>query len=824
MPAPNRDTHTARPPVRFYSFWAINAPLDPRRLREQLDAFKSAGLDGVVFHPRFYPDAPPYLGDDYLRLVSDTILHAKALGLAFWLYDENGWPSGTVGGRMLETHPSLAQRWAGLFRERPERVLTEFERDGARWHLGERVGRGVDYLNPELARRFIEMTHERYRRGLAPEAWAHVEAFFCDEPEFGLGHAQDDLPPDGALPWTPRLPELWRERHGEELAPRLPLLFFPGEGAAETRARFWELLADVFNESFVAPLDAWCRAHDKRLAAHVKGEEHPLFQLPTSGSCHQVFRRLSLPGIDALERFPTNNFYPRQVSSAARQFGDGRCMAEAFGGSGWGAGPADLERHLLWLGANGLTDFVLHLGQYRLDSAALHDWPPSQPLHLTWSAAYRDVLDAVRAALSARPRPPADTLVIAPCRGIAEAYSPAEFVRTNCHDASTHPDSPAARINRGFLARIETLARAGVAYDVADERSVETHGMARADGLRLGNCVYRQVIADPAARLAPRASDLVRPWLIDLAEACPRPTEPSTTPPAEPPASPTGQNAPTTIEWRLAEEPVNRLMLDCEETPEADVFHASFRADFSPDATPPVLRFADDITEPTLNGLALVCEPSPDGEGSRATPPASSLRTINRVVFRRARPGPRPFAWLEGRFRARSHAAFASGPGATVKTDGPFVARAVPRDDGPVSDLLDLGFPFLRATLRLEARVVLDRPARELRLLGGAYDAARLVIDGRDLGWAWPRDGEPRFSPGEPVAPGPRLLALELAPNGFNAYGPHHYFAGDRHVVSPDQIAGRRGFADPEGAPARTHVAAWHFRPFSPPDKLVLPA
>ena len=100
------------------------------------------------------------------------------------------------------------------------------------------------------------------------------------------------------------------------------------------------------------------------------------------GSCHSVFRHLSLPGIDALGRDPANDFFPRQVASATAQFGTGRCMAEAFGGSGWGASPEDLERYLLWLGRNGITDFVMHLSQYRLDSAAIRDWPPSQPLHL----------------------------------------------------------------------------------------------------------------------------------------------------------------------------------------------------------------------------------------------------------------------------------------------------------------------------------------------------------------------------------------------------------------------------------------------------------
>ena len=477
---------------RFYVFWAINAALDQRRLRAQLDQFHAAGFDGIVWHPRFYPNDPPYLGERYLQEVSDTILYAKAIGLAFWLYDEDGWPSGTVGGQLLKKFPNDSQHWVELTAEKPEYCLAEFERDGKRWFVAERAGGGVDYLNPDLARHFIELTHERYRTGLAPEAWEHVEAVFCDEPEFGLGRAYDSLSKHGAIPWTPRLPGLFRARYGEDLLALLPWVFFPRNDATNVSVKFWELLTDVFNESFTAPINDWCQRHGKLFTAHVKGEEHPLFQVPTSGSCHQFFRNLSLPGIDALERFPSNNFYPRQVSSAARQFGAGRCMVEAFGGAGWGATPEDLERYLLWLGRHGLTDFVLHLSQYQLTSAAIRDWPPSQPLHLNWAAAYPELLRRVRKALRQNPPPPADTLVVAPYRGIMAAFSPGEFLKTNIHNAATYPNSPAGKLNRRFLEKIQQLYDARVSYHIADERTLESHGVPDVHGVRVGKCVTRK--------------------------------------------------------------------------------------------------------------------------------------------------------------------------------------------------------------------------------------------------------------------------------------------------------------------------------------------
>ncbi len=325
--------------LRFYSLWSINAPLEELKLCEQLDLLRRLGFDGAVFHPRFYPNVPPYLSDQYMAVLSRIILHAKSIGMEFWIYDEDGWPSGTVGGQLLKLHPQDRQQWADLVTDAPQDSLASFEIAGKRWHLARRHGTGVDYLNPDLAKHFLQMTHERYRQGLEPAAFEHVSTFFCDEPEFGLGHAYDHLSPNGSIPWTPQLPHRYQERYGQPLDAVLPLLFFPGEGSRQARVQFWELLTDLFCQAFIDPIDQWCHRHGKRFTAHVKGEEHPLFQVPMVGSCHQVFQHLGLPGIDALERFPSNHFFPRQVASAAQQFGNGDCMAEAFGAHGWGSDP-----------------------------------------------------------------------------------------------------------------------------------------------------------------------------------------------------------------------------------------------------------------------------------------------------------------------------------------------------------------------------------------------------------------------------------------------------------------------------------------------------
>jgi hypothetical protein len=795
---------------RFYTLWAINAALDERELYRQLDRLRGFGFDGAVFHPRFYPNEPPYLSDEYLAILSRVILHAKSIGMDFWIYDENGWPSGTVGGALLKHHPGDVQQWADLVTEPPADCLGNFERDGQRWFVARRRGVGVDYFNPNLARHFIEMTHERYRQGLSPAAFEHVSAFFCDEPEFGLGHTYDALSPHGAMPWTPRLPELFRARYGEELEPLLPKLFFPGDGCGEARVKFWELLTDVFNESFNAPLNEWCRRHGKRYTAHVKGEEHPLFQVPTSGSCHQVFQHLALPAIDALERYLSNHFYPRQISSAARQFGDGRCMVEAFGGAGWGARPEDLERYLLWLGRHGLTDFVLHLSQYRLDSAAIRDWPPSQPLHLTWREVYPEVLNRFRRELEKNPRPPADTLVIAPYRGIMGSYEPWELLKTNVHNARTYPATAAGKINRRFMELIETLHRAGVSYDLADERTLEQSGKLANGQLTLGKCVYRRVIVDGGCQLNAATRLLVQPVTVE-AEAIVVESKPIEV--ASVTQSAAAHEAKFPVQWTLAKHPINSLLLEC--APDGEGwFTAKFLCPAPlPDGALDIV-FADDIAELVLNGTSLLLASS--NEGSRAKPTSSEVRLTNTLRFRPTRRVERPFVWLRGVFRVKSGSVFADGPRETVKTDGPFTIH--PADESAGRDLVAEGFPFLRDPLVALATFELLREAASLRLDGVEADAVRLTVDGRDCGWTWRTNGEFRFA--AKLSAGAHRIRIELVPNTYNTFGPHHYYGGDWFVISPDQFTGRRNFADPHDAPPMTHVKAWHFRRFQLPEHI----
>jgi len=754
--------------ARVYAFWSINDRLEQERLRGQLLELKRHGYDGVIFHPRFYPNNPPYLGDEWMRVLSALILDARDAGMDFWIYDENGWPSGSVGGELLRRYPDARQSWLIL------------EAGAAKLCRGDYL----DMLDPAACQRFIELTYDRYEAGLDRRAFEYVDGFFTDEPQYGPLEAQCGSE-QGFIPWTTGLPKNFAARYGHELRDGdIASLFFDAD--AELRVKFWELVTDLHLDAFYRPLNEWCVARGKRLTGHVKGEEHPLFQLLFAGSVPQTYRHLSLPAIDSLERHPRNAFFALELRSAARQFGDGQCLVEAFGGAGWGATPDDLLRHLTFFSDLGLTHFALHQCQYRLKSQSIFDWPPSIPFHVPWREAMRDVLQEFRLHTRCHVRPPAKQLLIAPQRGVMSLYEPWVGQRLNIHDGRDAPDSAATRLNARFMEQFEQSRQSGADFDISDERTFESASIVNGQ-IQLGKATYGAVIVGEGCRFTERGKQL----RSGTASRSAIPITPSGTGNR---SAPTPETRP--VAWQLSAEIDNAWVFHLPR--ENDSYRTVFRVH---DPVPLRLAVAVTMQRVLLNGQEL--------EGATISP--DQLRRDNELIFVPPPDADIPllFVHLEGSFRLCAAAPYESGPNHTLRTPGPLAVAAYARP--ALDDLVANGFPFLRQPIAAEADVELPAlPAgSRLSLLDMRGAAAQVTIDGASLGWTWPPSWGVMIP--NPILAGRHRLRVTLAPSGQNFHGPHHHLDGDPHAVSPDQFLGRRNFLEPNTYPERTHVASHYF-------------
>jgi len=105
-------------------FWVLNDHCDRASLTAQLHDFRNAGVEAVVLHPRGGL-LVPYGSVDWFDLIRWLSVQCRRHGIEPILYDEDPYPSGNAGGRLIADFPELA----GSVIERviPETPLAEGE-------------------------------------------------------------------------------------------------------------------------------------------------------------------------------------------------------------------------------------------------------------------------------------------------------------------------------------------------------------------------------------------------------------------------------------------------------------------------------------------------------------------------------------------------------------------------------------------------------------------------------------------------------------------------------------------------------------------------
>ena len=213
----------------------------------------------------------------------------------------------------------------------------------------------IDVLNPRAFEAFLKETHEVYARRFAHHFGRTVPGIMTDEAKFLH------------MPWTARLPEVYEQRFGRALMADLPALFDPHIPECRlARGRYHRLVSDLFRESFVEPMGAWCRQHGLRLTGHISPEEDVTYETDYTGSIARALESFDAPGTDLIiqavgdaER-PGLNLGPRLASSVARQHGRSRVFVEVGACCEEEVSLEELKHMCDWLMVNGINLIALH--------------------------------------------------------------------------------------------------------------------------------------------------------------------------------------------------------------------------------------------------------------------------------------------------------------------------------------------------------------------------------------------------------------------------------------------------------------------------------
>lgn len=783
--------------MTFLAFWAINDELRADKAQSQLLEMKRLGLDGVIFHPRNYPGKPEYLGKEYMAVLSDIILYAKSIGMEFWLYDENGFPSGTASGKVLLENPDARCMWL------------EYS-DG---NVVFREKHAVSTLDEKACRDFVRITFDGYKQGLSAEAFDYFAGVFSDEVAFLDGVSVSVK--CGGVPWCVDLAERYRERYGETLTDKLPLLFQDGEGCEQIRERYWELVSQMLRCNFYAPIHQWCEENKKRYTAHLKGEETIFFNLSYNGSPYEILQEVSVPAVDALERYPGNHYYPHIASSVARQFFDGSCLCEAMGGSGWGASPKDFVAYMKWLAECGINIFTFHLSQYTLNAQAIRDWPPSVPFHVSWREAFPEALRRIREygeLLAQAERGKERVLIVAPTRGCMRRFLPQDAMCLNEHNGAGTPDSDAGKISSNFGALVERCYQAGILYDVTEESVLEKHGRIGADGIWLGKMHYRHVILGEGCCFREKEiPEKLREYGLEM-KMLPAGG-------AMVQESPIGERAAQEDagEWEILHDGENQMLLEPVREEAGRILRCRVEMEDMGESAGIRLVTSDPAACVRANGQEL--RKTEEGYEIPKELLRSSGLLIEITLLEHGEQA--PFVFLRGDFLVKNKCGYREKDHRQLYTEGAFVLSGK-RQKIDSGRLVQSGFPFRSGPVVCRKKICPPEGALYLRLSDFAAAAARVRIGDGEPVWIFSEEERirlPKEEKGKEC-----LIWAELYPSTYNAYGPHHHRDGDRHLISPAQYSGRKNFADFADSPEQTLVKGYHFVKFGLGNRLVYDA
>lgn len=412
-------------------FWAWNFKLDKEILIEQIEIFKEMGLGGFHMHPRVGMGTT-YLGDEFMDCVKTCVDKAKEENMIAWLYDEDKWPSGYGGGYVTKDY-NLRQRWLSITTQKLENIenkisfvtcydivfdskdcLKEYniidEKDvasakGTVYYVYLNIAQDtpyynnqayVDTLNPEAMKKFVEVTHERYKEVIGYAFGDNVPAIFTDEPQFSrksvLKYAREDS--EVVLPWTYTFAETYKEAYGIDIMEKLPELIWELPDGQISRARYCyhDHVAERFASAFADTIGKWCDENGIMLTGHMMEEPWLHSQTAALGDAMRSYRSFQLPGIDMLcdaREFTT----AKQAQSAVHQYGTPGMLSELYGVTGW---MFDFRGHKLagdWQAALGVTVRVQHLAWASMAGEAKRDYPASISYQSPWYKEYPIVED-----------------------------------------------------------------------------------------------------------------------------------------------------------------------------------------------------------------------------------------------------------------------------------------------------------------------------------------------------------------------------------------------------------------------------------------------
>lgn len=516
------------PPAEFRAkpFWAWNGKLDKEELFRQIQIIKEMGFGGFFMHSRTGLQTE-YLGDEWFRLINECADEGAREGLEAWLYDEDRWPSGIAGGfvtrdkryraRFLEMkicapgekveYPGeivamfACEMEAGNFKElrKIKKGEDAEKRTVLIFGIAESECKDVyngytyaDTMNKEATRKFLELTHEQYRKKCSERIGSSIRGVFTDEPHRGAMFSTFSEGDTNRVPYTEQLFSAFYEECGYDLRDRLPYLFLRDteEPFSKTALDYIEVCQKLFLENFAQPIQNWCAQNHMIFTGHVLHEDSLSAQTAMQGSLMRFYEYMDYPGIDILTEQNNCWWVVKQVTSVARQLRKSFVLSELYGGTGWQMSLENYKQVGDWQALFGVNFRCPHLAWYTMQGEAKRDYPASIFYQSAWYREY-EKLETYFARIGvflSQGENECDLLVINPIESVWG------YCRCGAFQGLEAEDKRIRFLEKRYREVFKFLVCSHIEFDYGEESILKKHGKVKENLLYVGDCCYKKVL------------------------------------------------------------------------------------------------------------------------------------------------------------------------------------------------------------------------------------------------------------------------------------------------------------------------------------------
>ena len=490
---------------RSVPFWSWNDTLDKDELVRQVEWMNDVGIGGFFMHARGGLKTE-YLGKKWFECVDACAKRAKELGMEAYAYDENGWPSGFAGGKLLEDIENHDRYLTYSFGEHDGDAYVSYDISGAALRPGKAGDKNclnvyehyststADILNPRVVDKFIELTHEEYKK----RDNHGIKGFFTDEPQYYRW----------SMPYTKMLPLYFSQVYGEDILKGLGLLFVKKRGYRDFRYKFWRAMQELMLNNFAKKIYDWCDENGYKLTGHYIEESYLAGQMNCCGGIMPFYEYEHIPGIDYLGVRITEEMGAKQVGSVAAQLGKRQVLTETFAACGWDVSPKELKMIAESQYVAGVNLMCQHLLPYHEQGQRKRDYPSHFSDVNPWVKkdfkTFNDYFSCLGKLLAT-----SDEVVnVGVLHPIRSTYFDYKF-------DSTEPYNGLGFLEKPFFDLMTRLCNKGIGHHYLDETLLAKYARVEGKKLILGNCTYEYVIVPKILTMDKTTNELLKRFVAN---------------------------------------------------------------------------------------------------------------------------------------------------------------------------------------------------------------------------------------------------------------------------------------------------------------------